>query len=146
TGKGTYVRALVRDIEKTLGTVGYVSALRRTAVGPFTEDDAVTLEEVTGQATDERLDPDDRTPTLYEEHLLGLERAFGEYPQVAIERPAAVRISMGNDAILPPPQVTPLRQGCADDIEPILAVEGGRPVAICRLEGLKLRPVKVFNL
>ena len=35
-GKGTYVRALVRDIADALGACGHVSALRRTRVGRFT--------------------------------------------------------------------------------------------------------------
>src|SRR6201996_631013 len=34
-GKGTYVRSWVRDIALALGTLGYVSALRRTRLGPF---------------------------------------------------------------------------------------------------------------
>ena len=41
--KGTYVRSLARDLAHTLGTVGYISALRRTKVGPFLEKNAVTL-------------------------------------------------------------------------------------------------------
>ena len=36
-GKGTYVRALARDLGRALGCCGHVSALRRTAVGPFAE-------------------------------------------------------------------------------------------------------------
>ena len=40
-GKGTYVRALARDLGRLLGCFGHVAALRRTAVGPFTEDVAV---------------------------------------------------------------------------------------------------------
>jgi tRNA pseudouridine55 synthase len=42
--KGTYVRTLVEDIAKALGTVGYVTALRRTQVGPYQEADLVTFE------------------------------------------------------------------------------------------------------
>ncbi len=41
--KGTYVRSLARDLAHALGTVGYISALRRTKVGPFLEKNAVTL-------------------------------------------------------------------------------------------------------
>jgi tRNA pseudouridine55 synthase len=40
---GTYVRALARDLGKTLGTGGHLTALRRTRVGPFTLDEAQTL-------------------------------------------------------------------------------------------------------
>ena len=36
-GKGTYVRALARDLGRALGAFGHVSALRRSRVGPFVE-------------------------------------------------------------------------------------------------------------
>jgi len=43
-GKGTYIRGLARDLALHLGTLGYVSALRRTRVGPFCEKDAILLD------------------------------------------------------------------------------------------------------
>jgi tRNA pseudouridine55 synthase len=43
-GKGAYVRALARDMGRTLGCFGHVVALRRTRVGPFTLADSVTME------------------------------------------------------------------------------------------------------
>ncbi len=43
---GTYVRAVARDLGAALGTGGHLTALRRTAVGPFTLEDAHTLEEL----------------------------------------------------------------------------------------------------
>ena len=43
---GTYVRALARDLGETLGVGGHLTALRRTAVGPFTAGDAHTLEQL----------------------------------------------------------------------------------------------------
>src|SRR5206468_6739247 len=43
-GKGTYVRALARDMGRMLGCFGHVSALRRTGVGPFGEQDGASLE------------------------------------------------------------------------------------------------------
>src|SRR5262252_310902 len=42
-GKGTYVRSWVRDIAQALGTVGYVSQLRRTRIGAFQEKDSCPL-------------------------------------------------------------------------------------------------------
>src|SRR5262249_23928304 len=42
-GKGTYVRALARDLGRALKCLGHVAALRRTAVGPFGEDGATSL-------------------------------------------------------------------------------------------------------
>ena len=47
-GKGTYVRALARDIGRLLGCLGHVSALRRTRVGPFTESHMISLAELEG--------------------------------------------------------------------------------------------------
>lgn len=45
---GTYIRAIARDVGAALGVGGHLTALRRTAVGPFTLDGAVTdLDEVT---------------------------------------------------------------------------------------------------
>ena len=43
---GTYIRAIARDIGEALGVGGHLTALRRTAVGPFGLDDARTLEQL----------------------------------------------------------------------------------------------------
>jgi len=42
--KGTYVRSLARDMGRKLGTYGHITALRRTAVGPFLESGAISLD------------------------------------------------------------------------------------------------------
>lgn len=44
---GTYIRALARDIGRDLGTQGHLTALRRTAVGPFTIDRAEPIDQET---------------------------------------------------------------------------------------------------
>lgn len=43
-GKGTYIRSLARQIGNALGTGGYLTALRRTAIGPYAVDDAYTYD------------------------------------------------------------------------------------------------------
>jgi tRNA pseudouridine55 synthase len=48
---GTYVRAIARDLGRVLGVGGHLTALRRTAVGPFTLDLAHTLEELADDFT-----------------------------------------------------------------------------------------------
>lgn len=45
-GSGTYIRAIARDLGTKLGVGGYVSQLRRTAIGPFSINQAVTLEQL----------------------------------------------------------------------------------------------------
>lgn len=57
-GKGTYIRSLARDIGTALGAGGMLAGLRRTAVGEFTIDRAITL--------------DDLPEPLLPEHLLPL--------------------------------------------------------------------------
>ena len=49
-GNCTYVRVLARDMGRALGCLGHVIELRRTRVGPFGEDDAVTLPELEAAA------------------------------------------------------------------------------------------------
>jgi tRNA pseudouridine55 synthase len=44
--KGTYIRALARDLGKTLAVGGYLTALRRTSSGPFSEDSLLSVEEI----------------------------------------------------------------------------------------------------
>src|SRR5262245_37695052 len=44
SGKGFYIRALVRDLAAKLGAEGHVWKLRRSVVGPFHENDSVTLD------------------------------------------------------------------------------------------------------
>ena len=43
---GTYIRALARDVGNALGVGGHLTALRRTQVGPYTLDQAHTLEQL----------------------------------------------------------------------------------------------------
>ena len=45
-GKGTYIRSLGRDIGSEMGAGGVLTALRRTWVGRFSIEDAVTLEQL----------------------------------------------------------------------------------------------------
>jgi tRNA pseudouridine55 synthase len=43
---GTYIRAIARDLGAALGTGGHLTALRRTRVGPYTIDEARTLDDL----------------------------------------------------------------------------------------------------
>jgi tRNA pseudouridine55 synthase len=49
---GTYIRALARDLGAALGSAAYLGALRRTAAGPFSEPDAVSLDAVRAAAAE----------------------------------------------------------------------------------------------
>lgn len=50
SSKGFYVRSLARDLGKILGVGGYLSALQRTKVGPYTIKQATTIEEASAES------------------------------------------------------------------------------------------------
>ncbi len=122
-GKGTYVRALARDLGRKLACYGHVSALRRTRVGPFLEEDAVALEHLA------------EAPGGL---LLRVEAGLMEMPQVVVDREAAVRLRRGQSILL--------RGRDAPMGGPAYASCGGVVVAVGAVEHGELVPGRVFNL
>lgn len=134
TGKGAYVRALVRDLARALGTEGHVAALRRTAVGPFSVEGAATIESLEAQAT-----PQERDAAL-----LPIEAALSALPQAAIGGGDADKLRRGQPALLSPASARGARAGESGVLPAVLASLNGEAVAICELDGLKLKPLRVF--
>ena len=135
TGKGAYVRALVRDMAHALGTEGHIKELRRLAVGPFTTDDAVALAAIEAIATPEERDA----------ALLSIDAGLAALPQAAIGGPEADRLRRGQPAVITPATAKGVRAGESGPIPAVLASLNGEAVAICELDGLKLKPFRVFN-
>lgn len=135
-GKGTYVRALVRDIAEALGACGHVSALRRTRVGPFREDRAITLEILEDLVHKGR----------GLEALLPVETALDDIPGLAVTAEDAFRLSQGRGIVLLPRQVETLRALLSGASRTVLATSQGQAVAICEMRAGQLSPVRVFNL
>ena len=84
-GKGTYIRSLARDLAVRLGTVGHVSRLRRTVVGPFTEKHAISLDSLEGLGHSAR---DSKA-------LLGIEAVLDDIPALALTTEQARRLKHG---------------------------------------------------
>jgi tRNA pseudouridine55 synthase len=121
-GKGTYVRAIARDLGRALGCLGHISALRRTRVGPFSEEEAVVVDEV---AT---------VPTA----LRPVESALSELPGVAVSREMATRLMRGQPVIL---------RGRDSPLSgKIYATLNGVLVAVGDVERGELVPHRVFHL
>ena len=135
-GKGTYVRALARDLAAALGACGHVSALRRTRVGPFTEAAAVTLAEL------ERLVYEGRG----QEALLPVETALDGIPALALTAEEASRLKQGRPIVLLPRQVETLRGRLQGDSRVVSAMAEGKLAALCEMRAGRLEPVRVFNL
>ncbi|MGE0626622.1 MAG: tRNA pseudouridine(55) synthase TruB [Hyphomicrobiaceae bacterium] len=137
-GKGTYVRALARDLGVELGCYGHVIALRRTRVGPFSEVEAVTLKELEDAAV--------QPATVETEGRAGLagalkpvQAALRELTMLNVGQADAARIGRGQ-AILIRGRDAPAMTGDA------YAIWRGCPLAIGILERGEFRPVRVFNL
>lgn len=131
-GRGTYVRALVRDLGETLGCLGHVCALRRLRVGPFCLDDAVSLTAL------EQLVADDALPQA----LLPVGAALGDLPALSLTQPQVDRLRSGQTIRVAPG----LLAGEPDADATVRATVAGRMVALARLHGGELSPVRVFNL
>ncbi|BAT59845.1 tRNA pseudouridine synthase B [Variibacter gotjawalensis] len=129
-GKGTYVRALARDIGRALGTRGHVVALRRTAVGPFIEQRAVVVDQL--PQTEEGA-----APTL--STLQPVVAALVDVPSVMVSRADASRLARGQAVIM--------RGRDAPIVGGWLAVMAeGRLVALAEAIEGELCPRRIFRL
>jgi tRNA pseudouridine55 synthase len=131
-GRGTYVRALVRDLGDRLGCLGHVVALRRLQVGPFRIEDAVALTAL------EQLVADDALPQA----LLPVGAALSDLPALSLTQPQVDRLRAGQTIRVAPG----LLVGEPDADATVRAMAAGRMVALARLHGSELSPVRVFNL
>jgi len=87
-GSGTYVRALGRDLAASLGTSAVMSALRRTAIGPFRAEDAVPVDELYDDTLAEHLQP----PLAAVAHLPRVELSDAELTEIRFGRPIEIRL------------------------------------------------------
>ena len=135
-GKGTYIRAIVRDLATTLGACGHVSALRRTRVGPFCEANSVALELLEDLGYEAR----------QSEALLPVETALDDIPVLAVTDEDAFRLKQGRSIVLVPRQVEAVKAGLKPGSRTVSAISGGTIVALCEMRAGRLEPSRVFNL
>jgi tRNA pseudouridine55 synthase len=131
-GKGTYVRALARDLGRALGAFGHVEALRRTRVGDFDEGRAVTLQ--TLEAMAERGGHEALLGAL-----LPVETALRDLPALALSGPDADRLRRGQPVLLRG-RDAPIVEGT------VCAMSRGTLVALGEVSKGELKPRRLFNL
>jgi tRNA pseudouridine55 synthase len=131
-GKGTYVRALARDMGRALGSCGHVSALRRTAVGPFAEKDAVPLDTLQAAAVS---DGALRLATS----LLPVEAGVTSLPALTVSRADAGRLARGQGVLLRGRDAPVLNEWVAVFVQ-------GALIALAEVEQGEIKPRRVFNL
>jgi tRNA pseudouridine55 synthase len=133
-GKGTYVRALARDLGRLLGCHGHVSALRRTAVGPFAEGDMISLEGLESlchRAAFGELSLADA--------LLPVATALDDIPALAVSRADAARLQRGQ-AVLLRGRDAPMVRGT------VYVTASGSLIALAEVDRGEVVPKRVFNL
>jgi len=136
TGKGVYVRSLARDLAVMLGAEGHVSALRRERVGPFSTENAVTLDFLT--------DLVHRDAAF--EGLLPVATALDDIPELAVTDQDAFSLRQGRPIVLLPRQVETLLGRLRDGSRTVSAFQGQTLVALGQMRAGRLEPDRVFNL
>jgi tRNA pseudouridine55 synthase len=131
-GKGTYVRALARDMGRLLGCYGHVIALRRTQVGPFDEAIAVAMDDLKAAS-----DANDAEQLL--RFLQPVEAALADLPELLVSQSDAASLARGQTVLIRG-RDAPILSG------PAYATSKGRLIALGELAKGALHPTRVFNL
>jgi tRNA pseudouridine55 synthase len=132
-GKGTYVRAIARDLGRKLSCFGHVISLRRTRVGPFDEASSITLAQL------EALHALDDGGVELTRCLMPIETALTDMTELNITSSDASRLRLGQPVLIRG-RDAPIMQG------EVYAVCKGQLIAIGEIGRGELRPTRVFNL
>lgn len=126
-GKGTYVRSLARDIAEALGTRGHVSMLHRSAVGPFNDQDALSIDQLEALTLEER-----------DSLLKPVWSGFVDLPEVRLDALQANAVRHGNSVLL-------TGAGAPVTLDECWASWKGEVLATGWAEFGQFRPRRVFN-
>ncbi len=137
--KGTYVRSLARDMGQALECFGYVSALRRTTVGCFKAENAISLDIL------EKMD----YVAARSVALLPVQTVLDDIPALAIslEETAKIRSGQSLELISRPDFERLTAKGLGTrETQLALALFEGQPVALIEQTKATVKPVRIFNL
>jgi len=129
-GKGTYVRAIARDLGRRLGTRAHVVTLRRLLVGPFGEEAMVRLDDLRAEAEAGGYEG-------AEARLAPVESALAELGELRVSEGEAIRLRNGQGFIV-------RGRPEAANGEIIYATHKGELIAIGEIERGEFKPVRVF--
>jgi tRNA pseudouridine55 synthase len=132
-GKGTYIRALARDMGRDLGCFGHISMLRRNRVGPMLEANMISLEKL------EKFSHKDAGQQELANFICPVETALDDIPALAISRADAACLKRGQSILVRGGEI-PVATGLA------YAVCKGSLVAIGEVKRGELHPKRVFNI
>jgi tRNA pseudouridine55 synthase len=127
-GKGTYVRALARDFGRKLNCLGYISSLRRTAVGAFRESLAISLE---------KLEEIGHNAALTQ-GVVALESMLDDILAIDVDLNQSAKLRRGQPVFM-------FKSTGAEEGSILAVKEAGKLVALGEVKGRLIQPVRVFN-
>jgi len=127
--KGTYIRSLARDIARALGSLGHVTYLRRLKAGPFSEEQAISLDKLNEIGKGAPL----------EDVILPLEAGLDDIPALDLDPEAAVAVRQGR-------VLTGLPQGEGLYWARVFTGAMPVPIALMQVEAGSAKVVRGFNL
>ncbi|MBV9862013.1 MAG: tRNA pseudouridine(55) synthase TruB [Alphaproteobacteria bacterium] len=133
-GKGTYIRALARDLASALGTLGHVTELRRLSVGRFTERQAISLDSIASL----------RHSLAGSGYVLPIETALDGIPAMVLTAEEAARLRHGQQ-VAPRDPTELARLDRLEDGAIVVTRDDQGLVGLARIDNGSLRPVRIIN-
>jgi tRNA pseudouridine55 synthase len=130
-GRGTYVRAIARDLGRALGCLGHICALERTRVGGFRVQESVTLEDIENAS--------EGGPEALRALLAPVHTALTALPEIRLSQQDAARVRRGQPVLLRG-RDAPILNAKA------YATVRGTLVALGEVSHGEFTPERVFNL
>jgi len=128
-GKGTYVRSLGRDIARKLGTFGHLTQLRRTQVGPFSVNNAFSLDSFCEMGHKAQAD----------NSILPLQLVLDDILAIEVTEEEAQRLRHGQ-RLFRPDMITP------EEVPVLIQTKTSKPIALGLIQAGRLSPYRVFNI
>ncbi len=140
-GKGTYVRAIARDMGRKLGCFGFISALRRTKVGALTQKSMISLDIL------ENIDH----ITDLDNVLLPVNAVLDDIPALDLSQAETSLIKNGQRLVFSSRPETQRLIDCGLELpikteQTIVLTQNNTPVAIADVFKTEIRPKRLFNM
>lgn len=128
-GKGTYVRSLGRDIARKLGSRGHLTQLRRTQVGPFSVDNAFSLDSFCEMGHKAQTD----------NSILPLQSVLDDILAIEVTEEEAQRLRYGQ-RLFRSDMIT------SEEVPVLIQTQTSKPIALGLIQAGRLSPYRVFNI
>lgn len=131
--KGTYVRSIVEDFAKKLGTVGFASRIHRTKSGPFWLKQAISLETLAK----------DPLIGLLEKYICAIPMVLDDIPAIGVSEKDVMDLRQGRSLAQVPKDGEP---SVNHQVTVLITDTAGKAIAIAEVKDGKILPKRVLNI